>query len=62
MELHELTGATHDEILTVSAKTGEGVDDILDAIVTSARRRPRATRRRRRARSSSTPSTTSTAA
>ena len=34
MELHELTGATHDEILTVSAKTGEGVDDILEAIVT----------------------------
>ena len=34
MELHELTGATHDEILTVSAKTGEGVDAILDAIVT----------------------------
>ena len=24
MELHELTGATHDEILTVSAKTGRG--------------------------------------
>jgi GTP-binding protein LepA len=33
MELHELTGATHDEILTVSAKTGEGVDDVLEAVV-----------------------------
>ncbi len=32
-ELHELTGATHDEILTVSAKTGEGVEDVLEAIV-----------------------------
>ncbi len=34
MELHELTGATHEEILTVSAKTGEGVEAILEAIVT----------------------------
>jgi GTP-binding protein LepA len=34
MELHELTGATHDEILTVSAKTGEGVEAILEAVVT----------------------------
>jgi GTP-binding protein LepA len=33
MELHELTGATHDEILTVSAKTGEGVEDVLEAVV-----------------------------
>ncbi len=32
-ELHELTGATHDEILTVSAKTGEGVEDVLEAVV-----------------------------
>ena len=35
-ELHELTGATHDEILTVSAKTGEGVEDVLEAVVTRA--------------------------
>jgi GTP-binding protein LepA len=33
LELHELTGATHDEILTVSAKTGEGVEDVLEAVV-----------------------------
>jgi len=33
MELHELTGATHDEILTISAKTGEGVDEVLEAVV-----------------------------
>jgi len=33
MELHELTGATHDEIVAVSAKTGEGVEEVLEAIV-----------------------------
>jgi GTP-binding protein LepA len=33
LELHELTGATHDEVLTVSAKTGEGVEDVLEAVV-----------------------------
>ncbi len=33
MELHELTGATHDEILMVSAKTGAGVEDVLEAVV-----------------------------
>ncbi len=33
LELHELTGATHDETLVVSAKTGEGVRDVLEAIV-----------------------------
>jgi GTP-binding protein LepA len=33
LELHELTGATHDEILTVSAKTGAGVDEMLEAVV-----------------------------
>src|SRR5450759_9706 len=33
LELHELTGATHDEILCVSAKTGEGVEDVLEAVV-----------------------------
>ncbi len=32
-ELHELTGATHEEILAVSAKTGEGVQDVLEAVV-----------------------------
>ncbi len=33
LELHELTGATHDETLVVSAKTGEGVEDVLEAVV-----------------------------
>jgi len=34
LEVHELTGAEPDEILTVSAKTGEGVRDVLEAVVT----------------------------
>ena len=62
LELHELTGATHDEILTVSAKTGEGrggrAGGGRGAHPAAGGRR----RRRRRAPSSSTPSTTSTAA
>jgi GTP-binding protein LepA len=33
MELHELTGATHEETLVVSAKTGDGVEDLLEAVV-----------------------------
>ncbi|HYN38845.1 MAG TPA: GTP-binding protein, partial [Rhodospirillales bacterium] len=33
MELHELTGATHEELLTISAKTGEGVEAVLEAVV-----------------------------
>ncbi len=33
LELHELTGATHEEMLIVSAKTGEGVEDVLEAVV-----------------------------
>jgi GTP-binding protein LepA len=33
LELHELTGAEPDEIIAVSAKTGEGVPDVLEAIV-----------------------------
>jgi len=33
LELHELTGATHEETLVVSAKTGEGVEDVLEAVV-----------------------------
>jgi GTP-binding protein LepA len=33
LELHELTGALHDETLIVSAKTGEGVEDVLEAVV-----------------------------
>ena len=33
LEVHELTGATHDEILRVSAKTGEGVEEVLEAVV-----------------------------
>ncbi len=33
LEVHELTGATHDELLSVSAKTGVGVEDVLEAVV-----------------------------
>ena len=33
LELHELTGATHEELLTISAKTGEGVEAVLEAVV-----------------------------
>jgi GTP-binding protein LepA len=33
LELHELTGALHEETLVVSAKTGEGVQDVLEAVV-----------------------------
>ncbi len=33
LELHELTGALHEETLVVSAKTGEGVEDVLEAVV-----------------------------
>jgi GTP-binding protein LepA len=33
LEVHELTGATHDELLAVSAKTGAGVAAVLEAIV-----------------------------
>jgi GTP-binding protein LepA len=33
LEVHELTGATHDELLAVSAKTGVGVAEVLEAIV-----------------------------
>jgi len=33
LELHELTGASHEETLVVSAKTGEGVRDVLEAVV-----------------------------
>ncbi|HJW74772.1 MAG TPA: translation elongation factor 4 [Thermoleophilia bacterium] len=33
LEMHELTGAEPDEILTVSAKTGEGVREVLEAVV-----------------------------
>ena len=33
LELHELTGASHEETLVVSAKTGEGVEDVLEAVV-----------------------------
>jgi GTP-binding protein LepA len=34
VELHELTGATKDEILVISAKTGQGVGEVLEAVVT----------------------------
>jgi len=33
LEVHELTGATHEELLSISAKTGEGVPEVLEAIV-----------------------------
>ncbi|MGO8683835.1 MAG: translation elongation factor 4 [Thermoleophilia bacterium] len=33
LEVHELVGATPDEILVISAKTGEGVEDVLEAVV-----------------------------
>ena len=33
LEVHELTGATHEELLAVSAKTGEGVAEVLEAVV-----------------------------
>jgi len=33
LEVHELTGATHEELLAVSAKTGVGVEDVLEAVV-----------------------------
>jgi GTP-binding protein LepA len=33
LEVHELTGATHEETLTISAKTGEGVVEVLEAVV-----------------------------
>jgi len=33
LEVHELTGATPDEILSVSAKTGVGVEEVLEAVV-----------------------------
>jgi len=34
VELHELTGATKEEILVISAKTGQGVGEVLEAVVT----------------------------
>ncbi len=33
MELMELTGCDHDEIILASAKTGEGIEQVLDAVV-----------------------------
>ncbi len=33
LEVHELTGADPDEIIVISAKTGEGVEDVLEAVV-----------------------------
>jgi GTP-binding protein LepA len=33
LELHELTGATPEEIISVSAKTGAGVQEVLEAVV-----------------------------
>ena len=33
LEVHELIGASHEELLTISAKTGGGVEEVLEAIV-----------------------------
>ena len=33
LEMHELTGATPDEIIAISAKTGVGVEQVLEAVV-----------------------------
>ena len=32
-EVHELIGASHEELLAISAKTGAGVEDVLEAVV-----------------------------
>ena len=40
-EIHELLG--EDDVLQVSAKSGDGVTELLEAIVASASRRRRAT-------------------
>ena len=61
-ELANLVGDTPDHVLRVSAKTGVGVEEVLDAIVERIPPPSGDPRRARRARSSSTPRTTSTAA
>ena len=60
-EVAQLVGESPDRVLRISAKTGEGVEEVLDAIVERIPP-PEATPTRRRARSSSTRPTTSTAA
>ena len=48
-EIAELIGEEPDSVIRISAKTGEGVDDLLEALVRRCRR-PRATPTRRRVR------------
>ena len=60
-EIADLIGDDADHVLRISAKTGQGVEDVLDAIVERIPA-PAGDPTRRRARSSSTPRTTSTAA
>ncbi len=61
VEVADLLGDDPTHVLRISAKTGDGVADVLDAIVERVPRRP-AISTRPAARSSSTPPTTSTAA
>ena len=61
VEIAELVGDTPDHALRVSAKTGQGIEEVLDAVIERIPP-PRATRAARRARSSSTRRTTSTEA
>ena len=60
-EIVSVIGCRRDEILQISAKTGEGVPAVLEAVVSTSRRR-RASPTGRRGPSSSTRSTTSTGA
>ena len=62
VEVADLLGDDPTRVLRISAKTGDGVADVLDAIVERVPRAGRRPRRAARGRSSSTPRTTSTAA
>jgi GTP-binding protein LepA len=60
-EIEDVIGIDATNAVLASAKTGQGIDDILEAIV-AASRRPRAIRRRRSRRSSSIPGSTTMSA